>query len=327
MPFELKRFGKVWHIYGTEHGVRIRQSTGCAERANAELSLSSLRARVFDEVVLGKAPQNTKTFAEAVRAYRQDGGCYRFLQLIEAQIGEKKLAQIDQECVSGLARKLYPEAAPATINRQLITPISAVMNCAARLGWCDPPRLQRRSEPKSTTPWLTPAQADALIASCNHEMGRRVTLYLATGARRAELDTLTWSGVLPGGERIEFRDMKSDDVRAIDLCPRALEALGERGDPDQPVLSPISYSSLSKQLLRAGERAGIGGVRAHMFRHSWATWTYAATRDVSRLVGEQGQPWKSYDMVKRYLKRASDALGAEVRAAGWIAGDGLRAQP
>ena len=56
-------------------------------------------------------------------------------------------------------------------------------------------------------------------------------------------------------------------------------------------------------------------VHCHMFRHTWATWAYAVTRDLTFLMNSGG--WRSATMVMRYTHAASPELGREVMKAGW----------
>ena len=50
-------------------------------------------------------------------------------------VGVIALARIDQAAIDAAGRKLYPNAAASTLNRQVYTPISAVLHHAARRGW------------------------------------------------------------------------------------------------------------------------------------------------------------------------------------------------
>jgi integrase len=59
------------------------------------------------------------------------------------RIGKQRLAQIKGGQIRILAKELYPEHKPQTWNRQVIIPVSAVINFAHSLGMCPPIRIKR----------------------------------------------------------------------------------------------------------------------------------------------------------------------------------------
>jgi integrase len=65
------------------------------------------------------------------------------------------------------------------------------------------------------------------------------------------------------------------------------------------VQSPSAGSRIKKAFAGACRRAGIADFSAHGCRHTWATWHYAANRDVSALMRLGG--WKTVSMVMRYV--------------------------
>ena len=58
-------------------------------------------------------------------------------------------------------------------------------------------------------------------------------------------------------------------------------------------------SRIKKAFAGACQRAGIKDFSAHGCRHTWATWHYAANRDISALMRLGG--WKTVTMVMRYV--------------------------
>ena len=69
----------------------------------------------------------TITFAEAVLNLLEERGTSRFLPPILDYFGTTALRHVGQEAIDKAALKLYPKATNATRNRQVYTPVSAVL--------------------------------------------------------------------------------------------------------------------------------------------------------------------------------------------------------
>jgi integrase len=59
------------------------------------------------------------------------------------EIGTVKLRDITPVMVKGLARKLYPNAKPQSLNTLVLSPVSAVMNAGHQHGLCAPIKIKR----------------------------------------------------------------------------------------------------------------------------------------------------------------------------------------
>jgi hypothetical protein len=77
------------------------------------------------------------------------------------------LAKIDLDAIERGARKVYPNVSDATRNRQFFTPVSAVLRHAANRKMCSPLLIERPDKPPGRIRWLTPEEAERLIAACN----------------------------------------------------------------------------------------------------------------------------------------------------------------
>lgn len=255
-----------------------------------------------------------------------------------AEIGLTKLSEIDQNFVDRLAKRMKPAAAPATLIRQVYTPISAVMNFVAPK-LCDPIKFAKPKGAGQRVDYLTPREADILIGFLPDHLARLVTFYLATGCRASEALNLEWRDVSPAGERVVFWDTKKEYPRGVDLQKRARAMLPERRDKSDDLVwrnrggEPWhEYDAVNLMLKRYCSRHSQAGrrltpeeiaagaerfrpVHCHLFRHTWATWAYAVTRDLTFLMSQGG--WKSPTMVLRYAHVASPDLAKAVKAAGW----------
>jgi integrase len=61
---------------------------------------------------------------------------------------------------------------------------------------------------------------------------------------------------------------------------------------------PSAHGAIRRAFANARRRAGLKHVTPHDLRHTWATWHYAANRDLTALMQLGG--WKTVAMVMRY---------------------------
>lgn len=330
MPLNLyQRPNGIWHIRGTVQQRRIDQSARTRDRAEAEAISAQLAAELFKRAVYGD--RAVATFAEAADGYMAAGGSTDHLAPLLIKIGARKLADLKQADFDQLAREMKPKAKASTRVRQIYTPISAVMNYAAEQNLCDPIRLRKPKIEAGRVDYLTPAEAETLIGFLPDHLAKLVTFYLATGCRATEALDLEWRDVSPKGERVVFWDTKAGYPRGVQLQRRVI--LPERSEGPVWLNSAgqpwHGYDAINLMLRRYTERHSPSGepmkptdkgprfrhVHCHLFRHTWATWAYACTRDMTFLMQHAG--WKSATMVMRYAHPASDDLAHAVQGHNW----------
>ena len=301
-----------WVMRGTVRGVSIEESTGVADRKAAEEILTKRQAEILTESVWGKTA--TVTFAHAVADYLEHGaGNKRFLTALLKHFGTTLLRDIDQHAIDLAAKKLYPNAGPATRNRQVFTPASAALRHAARKGWCATPTLARPKQPKGIVRWLKPDEAERLIEASARHLRPLVIFLLGTGARVGEALWLDWANVDLDKRQVSFVRTKNGEARSVPLHGRVVEVLaalphrsGEvfRTDEGKPYARPTrdadtsAGSRIHTAFSSACRRAGIANFRVHDCRHTWASWHYQANRDLGTLQALGG--WKTVSMVFRY---------------------------
>lgn len=261
-------------------------------------------------------------------SYMENGGERRFLEKLIDHFGATQLARIGQSEVEAAARKLYPALNPATVNRQVYTPVSAVLAHAAKRRMADKPVFERPPQPRGRVRWITYKEAEKLIAACAPHLQPLVTFLLFTGCRVGEALALQWRDVDLERRHAVFLDTKNGDRRGIPLHPRvvaALEALNKREGhvfrrPDKKPYTPKGDGGgqIKTGFNAACRRAGVKDFHPHDCRHTWATWHYAANRDIAALMRLGG--WRSIAMVMRYTHVNSDDLAATVAKLGQTAG-------
>ena len=335
MPLKLtQRSGTpFWYLRGTVRGLSIRESTGTADRAQAEEIRALREAELVKRSVHGD--KGTRTFPEAVLSYLEAGGEGKHLKALMERFRTTPLAQIGQAAIDDAAKALKPGASPATLNRHIYTPMAAVLHHAARTPWCDKPVISRPAQPKGRVRWITHEEADRLIGAAK-DIKPLVIFLLATGARLSEALYLDWRQVDLIRGQVQFLDTKNGGDRGVPLHSRAITALQAlphrqgavfrhhygriKKDGSKGPLGPAYADRGGEgggQVKRAWatmvKNAGIADFTPHDCRHTWATWHYQANRDLGALMELGG--WKSPDMVLRYAHTNSGQHAASVEAA------------
>jgi integrase len=180
--------------------------------------------------------------------------------------------------------------------------------------------LERPEQPPGRVRWITPEEADRLIEACSDHFRPLVTFLLLTGARIGEALWLNWRDINLARGHVIFTKTKNGEARGVPLHPRLLAALANLPHRDGEVFrrpdglpyerhsgEPRGASDgIRKALAGACKRAGISDFTAHDCRHTWATWHYAANRDLGALQRLGG--WKTIAMVMRYAHVNVDEL-------------------
>jgi len=320
MPLKLVKRGQVWHLRGTVRGVLVRETTGCVERSDAEEVRIKREAQIVERSIHGAS--TTATFLEAAVMYLENGGEARFIEPLTDYFKSAKLGRIDQAAIDKAAKEIYPEASTSTLNRQVYTPVAAILHYAAERGLCDWRKIRRPKQPKVRVRWLRPEEADKLIAECSPHLKPLVTFLFYTGARISEAIYLDWHDVDLSRRRVWFIDTKNGEPRGVPLHEQVVVELANlehregavfRRPDGQPYERKADGGGQIKTAFKgACKRAGIVNFTPHDCRHTWATWHYAANRNLRALMELGG--WKSEGMVMRYTHVNADHLRASIEA-------------
>jgi integrase len=232
----------------------------------------------------------------------------RFVEPLLRHFGDLPIEQIDQQAIDRAATALYPNGSAGTRNRQVYTPVSAILKFAGVTR--DVRRLKARG---GVVRWLTPEEAKRLIAACSPHLRPLVMFLLYTGARVGEALWLDWRCVDLARAHVSLNKTKNGTPRGVPLHRDLVAELanlrhrdGEvfrrpdgkpygrpRGDYDLSAGSKIGTAFQG-----ALKRAGIENFRVHDCRHTWATWHFAEHHDLIALQNLGG--WRTLAMVTRY---------------------------
>jgi integrase len=301
MPLKLipPRKSPYWSIRGTYLGIYVNRSTKSGKRATAAKVLKQIERDIESGAF---AVKGELTFAAAAAAYMKAGGERTYLKRLLEHFGDAPISRIDQAAVDAAATKLYPKASPATRNRQVYTPVCAVVSgVGIRLHL----RRPRGSGGNKQTAWLWPEQAHALIEEAeklDKEFGALLTVLCYTGLRLSEALGLTWNNVRLQDGYAYIPDTKNDDPRPVYLPPVAVAALGNLQPDGLRIFKYAKGGHLYSLLKVAAIRAEVGLPERsafHIFRHTYATWMrrYAGA-DETGLIATGA--WKDKKSVARY---------------------------
>lgn len=245
--FHKKR--KKWYPRGTwpvlkEDGTIERKrdfnGTGSDTRGACQAECDRLNAHYEQAARQGPKEQ---TFEEAVLTYLSTGGDGRFFhdRLLNA-IGHYRVNEITDDVMRRVRDEVYPNAVPATVNRQLFTPVITVLHQAAK-GKAWKPDLTRPKGALKLKPAKSPADdwyVRLRSASAKNVTGKRIWALLlllslhgrrpSDGFRNVPSDFDAKAGTL-----IIDKD-KSGNPILVRLAPVVVEAILDTPWQDGPGL-------------------------------------------------------------------------------------------
>lgn len=307
MPLKLipPRAGKspFWSVRGTHLGIYVDKTTKLTVRAKAQAVL----ARWRDEIERGQfAVKGDPDFVTAAVAYVEAGGERRFVKPLADYFKDRALRSINQAEIDKAAIALYPNATPATRNRQVYTVMSAILKRAGVKG-----NLKRPvgSGGQAKVNWIWPEDAFAIFDradAADPEFGLLLRVLCYTGMRLGEALSLTVEDVRLQEAFAFLPTTKNKMPRSVYLPPIVVEALqahprgmARTGRVFKFAKSGWLYKRLNKALVDAGFDPETADITFHTFRHTWATWMrrYGGL-DTRGLVGTGA--WQDAKSAARY---------------------------
>lgn len=307
MPLKIvaPRKGKSpnWRIRGAYLGVRVNRSAGTHDQKLARKILRKIERDIECGAISSRSPT---TFASAAAAYMKNGGEVTFMRPLLLHFQEMPITDIDQGAIDSAAVILYPDATAATRNRQVYTPMSAILR---HVGVKIDLRRPKGAQGGKQTAWLWPEQAQALFAEAekiDHRFAALLITLCYTGLRLNEALRIKWGEIRLTDGFAYIPDTKNNEPRAVFLPPVLVAALAncsqQQPSESKRVFLFTKSGHLYSLLKAAAFRAGVDLPRRsafHILRHTYATWMrrYAGL-DTRGLVATGA--WKDRKSADRY---------------------------
>lgn len=306
MPLKLHppRPGKSsnYSVRGTYLGQYVDRTTGTPDKATARKVLKKIER----DIEAGTFAQDSgPTFADAALAYLDAGGDDRFLEPLTKHFKTTPLAKIDQAAIDQAAKEIYPNASNATRNRQVYTPMSAILK---RAGVEFSLKRPIGAAGNQRTHWLWPEQAERIFEEAykkDAELAIFLVLLCYTGLRLEEGLSLETSMVRLDDNYAYIPDTKNGEPRAVFLPPNVVEALKEhpRGLDREGFVFRHHKSSRLYDKLKAIFKAAKVPLPArtgfHIFRHTYGTWMARYAGLDAKGLKDTGN-WKDIKSAVRY---------------------------
>lgn len=245
----------------------------------------------------------------------------RYERYILPYFGQQRLDAIGTEPVdqfaAGLVRKgLHPK----TINNVLCV-LRRILTCALDWGKLEHlPRIKWLKAPPSTFDFLTPLEAEHLIATADREPWRgMLKLALHTGLRLGELVALRWSDVdLERRQlcvrRTEMRGVetspKNNRLRYVPLSTELHAQLLRCARSDGRVFTnrgrEVTHSAASNALARLCKKAALRHIGWHVLRHTFAS--HLVSENVPLVAVQAFLGHSDIKMTQRYAHIAPSML-------------------
>lgn len=297
-----KNKSPYWYVRGTHFGATLDRSTKSTSKTAARKFLV-LWTREAETGAL-KRPGDP-TFLEAAVNYISFRTDERFLEPLVEHFGKTLLRNMTQKAIDEAAIKLYPKASPQTRNRQVYTPVSAILKHAGIDLQIRRPKGWRG---EARTDWYTTENAFSLFKAAD-ELDREFGIFLKflcyTGLRLSEALTLEvgkldldrgfcYVGKTKNGEPRGIH-LPSHLVDEFKMHPRGLDRLGER------VFRFRKNGRIYVLMNKVKKHAGLAGLpgKFHIFRHTYGTWmTVHGGLDAEGLVATG--VWRDEGAARRY---------------------------
>jgi integrase len=304
MALTLYRRGRTWNFRGTVGPTgKRRRLRGSCKTENKDIAARQI-AEIEDRYWKGHfdGPAAILTFAQAARMYRAAGKSVRFLDKVEAYLGQTLVKDISEGSIQLMAKELYPNATGGSLNRMAVVVAQAVINHAAKSKLCPKISVERY---KVDTKIKDPATLEWVNKFREHSgphVGALALFMYLTGARIGEALDLKWEDVDLQACTALIRETKQGKERKPHLPRQLVVALANL--QHIPGRGVFGYSNSTTMAIRnawegAIRRAGIKRLTAHSCRHGFATGLLRRGVDVVTVAWLGG--WKSpHQVLKTY---------------------------
>ena len=329
----LYRRGRIWYADYYANGERFQESTGMANKREAEkflaLRISEVQRGVFVKPANATLAELGERYIEYAklhkRSWKRD---VQMLGNLQAFFGPSKLRDITPLRIEQYQRERVNDVRPATSNREMAL-LKHMFNIAERWGQhqgANPVRFVKfLPEDNLRFETLSEDQERTLLLASPPCLRDMIRFAINTGLRTSDIFNLQWMEVDIEQKRLKKIVKKSERPLSLPLNDTAFEIVETRRAVRQgPYVfyNPMTggtFKDVRGALAAAVKRAGLEKVTWHMFRHTFAS---RLTRDgvdivtVKELLGHS-----NITTTMRYAHSNDDAKRRAVQRLSRLAND------
>ncbi|MFH7319265.1 integrase [Desulfurivibrio sp. D14AmB] len=311
------------------HGVITKTFNNMSDARAWALEVEAALNR--DDYIPATAARAT-TVREALNRYRDEifprlaaGGEFekaRVQRLIEA-LGDLSLSALDTAHVAQYRDKQLKAGLAAQTVKHDLGLLNRVLKCCV-MDWGIPlPRgivtaqVRKPALPNGRDRRLVEDEEERLLAAAeasrSQEIGPIIVIALETGARRGEIQNMTWKHINLAAGTWHIPITKTGVPRTVPLTNRAMEILQARPHRiDGRVWSTQRRDGITQAFTRVCRRAGIENLRFHDLRHEATSRFFERGLNMMEVAAITGH--KSLSMLKRYTHLRAEDLAVKLRA-------------
>lgn len=275
MPKIYKRAGSdYWQYSFTIDGKRTRNSSNTTDRRLAEDIAIKEEAAHRRAAVHGT--EAVLTFEVALALYAADSRDLRFTVPLLNHFEGWKVKDITGPVVRQAAKHIYPKAAPATLNRQVITPMRAIINHAADAGQCKPITIKRFKEERVSRPAGSKEWIEAFCKAAKKlnmpETAAVARFMFETATRVSEACRLHWDDVDLQAGTAKLIRTKTTPRKVFLTRTMVIDLANIRSRYPELVFGAANRSTIKKRIDKVIREAGLVRLTSHeLGRHGFAT--------------------------------------------------------
>lgn len=315
----LYKRGETWWIrFTTPTGRLVRKSTKTTSKVLALEYHDRLKAEYWRNETLGDAPDRlwqdaaSRWLAESKHKADLTNDMSK-LRWLDRQLSGMPLKAISRDVLTRIAEIKSRSASQTTANRYLALIRAILRKAVHEWGWIDKaPAVPMFKEKTRRIRWLSPQQAERLLAELPPHQAEIARFALSTGLRQANILNLAWDQ-LDLSRMVAWIHPDQAKARKAIAVPLNNEAVAvirrQLGKHVRHVFTykgnPVSKVN-TKAWKKALARCGISDFRWHDLRHTWASWHIQAGTPLHVLQELGG--WECSEMVRRYAHLAPEHL-------------------
>jgi integrase len=311
-----------WWVNISIAGRKTRRTTRTDDRGEAKAFEERERARLWRLNQLGD--RSAVRWAEAAARWlnettkRSKSKDDHILTWFAAHLDDEPLSAIDRDAIEQLREMGLEEGkSKATVDRHMCVLRAVLRKSAREWGYLEAaPNVPMYAAPVPEPRWLTRGEMARLLKQLPPHLKLAAEFAVYTGLRMRSQLQLTWDRIDFTNKRlwIPGDQMKGARAHGIPLAATAVRILREARKLNPAGDRVFQYEGKSlddcntRAFQKAVERSGVGPLRWHDLRHTFAAWAIQDGVTPYELMLLGG--WKTYSMVMRYAHLAPDHLAA-----------------